>query len=766
MSRCMSLVASLLLVIAMPLAGLAAAASEKESREVLIGDAHLRLGLDRQNGTLRCISDPSGDNNQLLENSEPFALWQLTIRDGTKTRVIAADQAGPVQIQQLDERFPALRLTWDAVPLDGKQMLRVVAEVRIGQQDAPLSRWNLVVTKPQGVALKEVRFPRVAGLRPRGDERLAVPRHIGMLANNPRELLRGKDGKGQRLTWHYPAQLSMQLLAYYQTDGLGFYAAADDTRAFAKTFAMWGDVRGQIHFEMVHEPEQEAVQAGEFRLPYGVLLGTFRGDWSTATTLYRESPAARVWADRGRLRRGLTPQWVKDIGIWEWNRGRSQEVLVPAAELQKYLGAPVSVFWHWWHGCAYDAEFPEYLPPREGTEPFRAAVEKAQSQGIHSLIYMNQRLWGTTTKSWTDEGAEAYAYKGPNGKVRTEVYNVFMKAPCAPMCLGTEFWRNKYAGLATQAVHELKVDGIYMDQTCMTLPCYDATHGHIVGHGRYWTEALGLLACTIRDQCSTERRVALAGEYCGEPWLPYLDLMLNLEMSQERTAGSASPWAVVPLFQAVYHDSAVYYGSYGPLLSPPYDEKWPAEKAPPDQLSLMDRKFGRQFCMEQARSFVWGQQPTLPNFLPKLLVERAQEMDYVKRVVHVRLGAMKYLLLGTWLRPPALDVPQREIDISKIGTYIKMVESKKSVPAAIAGAWRAADGDVGIPLASIDDAPLTINLPIDAKAYGLAEDAVVYRTDHTGRQRLGELRQLGPTLRLELPPRAVWILEFRKTNSK
>jgi len=136
----------------------------------------------------------------------------------------------------------------------------------------------------------------------------------------------------------------------------------------------------------------------------------------------------------------------------------------------------------------------------------------------------------------------------------------------------------------------------------------------------------------------------------------------------------------------------------------------------------------------------------------------------VTRVVHTRLKALKYLLLGTWLRPPSLDVPQREIDISKIGTYIKMVESKKTVPVAIAGAWRAADGDVGIPLASIDDAPLTLTLPIDAKAYGLTGTAVVYRTDHAGRQRLGELRQLGPTLRLKLPPRAVWMLELCRST--
>jgi len=562
---------SQLLFIAAPFRAAALAPAPDDPSLVRIASPQLQLALDRATGTLRQLSGLPDGGNQLVDAPTPLALWQIMLRDGQKVRTIAADQAGPVQVRPLTEGPAGLRLVWDAVPLADGQTLRVEAQVRLGTQDAPLSRWDLTISKPRDVRIKGVSFPRVPGLKPRAGEMLAVPRHIGILADAPRKLLRGKDGKGQRLAWHYPAALAMQFVALYQPDGPGFYAACDDTRAFAKTFALWADGHDQVHFEVAHEPEQEAAELAEFRLPYGVLLGTFRGDWSTAAAIYRQSPTAKVWAERGRLRRGLTPDWVKQIGLWVWNRGRSEEVLVPAAEMQRHLDAPVSVFWHWWHSCPYDAGFPEYLPPREGAEPFRTAVERAQRQGIHSLIYMNQRLWGTATKSWAEEGAEAFAVKGLDGKIRTEVYNKFMNAPCTPMCLATDFWRAKYAGLATQAVIDLKVDGIYMDQTCMTLPCYDPTHGHILGHGRYWTESLGLLASTIRDQCSIERRVALAGEYCGEPWLPYLDLMLNLEMSQERTAGGASPWAVIPLFQAVYHHSAVYYGSYVPLLSPPYD---------------------------------------------------------------------------------------------------------------------------------------------------------------------------------------------------
>ena len=89
------------------------------------------------------------------------------------------------------------------------------------------------------------------------------------------------------------------------------------------------------------------------------------------------------------------------------------------------------------------------------------------------IVYMNQRLWGMTTRSWTEQRAEQFAVKDAEGTVTPEVYNTFMKVPCASMCMGTDFWRTKYAEIAAEAVCTLGVDGIYMDQACSSLACYD-----------------------------------------------------------------------------------------------------------------------------------------------------------------------------------------------------------------------------------------------------------------------------------------------------
>jgi hypothetical protein len=719
---------------------------------VRVADGKLQVGFDTATGSVRELIHDG--YNQIAESPAPLGLWQISVASGESSQELTAERAGTPKIERLSGDRAGLRLVWDKV-----ESLRVEVVIRLGQQNAALSRWELSVAKPKNVRLKQIRFPRVPSLRERASEMLAVPRELGVLNRDPRKLLQGMTGKGMRIAWAYPRPMSVQCLAFYQQDGPGFYAACDDTEGYRKEFVAWGDGKGQVHFEVLHEPEQEAAEMTEFRLPFAVVLGAFRGDWTAAAQIYRESPTAKHFTARGRFHRGMTPAWVSETGLWLWNRGRSQQVLGPATVMRKHLQAPVSILWHWWHNCPYDAGFPEYLPPREGVEPFKAALAAAERQDVRAILYMNQRLWGTQTQSWTNECADVHAVKGKDGKVRAEVYNTFMKAPCAPMCIGTRFWRDKYAGLAQEVLCELKPAGVYMDQVGCLADCYDPGHGHILGPGRYWTDGLGTLTTEIRDRTARRGPVALGGEFCGEPWIGNIDVTLALSVSHDRIGGTLV-YEPIPFFQAVYHGSTVVFGSMAGLAHPPYDEKWPQELAPPGRLTLLDRKFAQQFYLDHARTFAWGMQPMLANFLPSQLKDRAEELDFVTRMVRTRMRTLKYLLHGTWLRPPPLDVPQQEIDVAKVGTYTSLKESKRTYPVALAGAWRAPDGDVGIALASISDEKLGLCLPIDAKAYALKDGCALYRTDESGRHRMGRFEAQEPVVRLDLPPRGICVIEL------
>jgi len=245
--------------------------------------------------------------------------------------------------------------------------------------------------------------------------------------------------------------------------------------------------------------------------------------------------------------------------------------------------------------------------------------------------------------------------------------------------------------------------------------------------------------------------------------------MLSLEVSRERYA-SPDGWETIPFFNAVYHDCAITFGNYSSLTLPPYDDLWPAEFAPKEPLKLLDRKFSRQFYLEQARAFVWGQQPTVANFLPVHLTQRAEETEFATRLARIRSRTAKYLLHGTFLRPLPLNVPEGLLDMSRLSIYAGqqggLTNFQKRVSLAQAGAWRAPDGDVAVALVSIADEPLTVSLSLEAQEYGLPEAGRIYRMDETKCELMGEFSSLAATVTAVLPSRGACVLEFRAASGR
>ena len=714
---------------------------------------HLALGFEPTQGGLVHFIDASTRRDLIQSNLAAGPLWEIEFPTATGRKPITSQDAKVFRLAPLPGGQTGWRLVWQR--FDSAQELERVEATVLLDRDGPGSRWGLRLSGLNQGPPHRVHFPKLHHLSQAAGERLAIPEWLGQEHADPRGLLHDSKGGGKRLEFAYPGLLSLQCAAFYPTQGAGLYLACNDVTAYVKRVAFFGEAGGSLGCEWVHYPEADAVKRGAWVLPYQVVLGTFEGDWLTAAERYRGWATNQPWARSSRLAQGQVPAWVLNTGLWVWNRGRSPAVLAPASRLRQEAGLPVSVFWHWWHGCAYDSGFPEYLPPREGAAPFQSALEEAHGQGLHALVYMNQRLWGMTTESWGTKAAERYAVKGLNGKVQPESYNTFTNTPCASMCMGTGFWRDHYGGLAETAINQLGVDGIYMDQACTSLACYDPAHGHPLGGGTYWIGGFRLLAADIRQRArfplagaeptrgaarllARPRQPALAGEGCGEAWLPYLDLMLSLQVSKERYAGPDG-WEPIPFFQAVYHPYAVSYGNYSSLTMPPYDDLWPAASAPAEPLKLLDRKFSRQFYREQARAFVWGQQPTIANFQSEQLRERAEEIDYVIRLARLRARAAKYLLYGTFLRPPTLNAPEASIDLSRLSIYAGQQGGLKTfewrVSLALAGAWRAPDGDQALVLASLSEQSMVLNLTLPAEFAMLPGNTRVYRLDDRARPR-------------------------------
>jgi hypothetical protein len=749
---------------------------------VNLANPTLNIGLDAANGRLVKLIDTQIGLDFIGMAAPTNALWRIDLLPGCVPNMITPAMAGKFRWEYPQPYGRELKMVWEDFGLPSPNPLQVEVRVTLANHD-PLSAWSIRIQMPDPLRIEKVHFPRVPGITRQPEERLAVPLWMGQLTESPRQLLASTNNTAHRFDWSYPGALSLQCVALYRENGPGLYFSCDDTAAFPKTFAFWGDTTGQIGYEMIHYPEIDLrPQPSNYSPSYHALIGTFRGDWITAAERYRHWGTNQVWAVRSRLNRGLVPDWLLKTSLWVWNRGRSEGVVGPTLDLAKELQLPVSIFWHWWHGCPYDTGFPDYLPPREGTEHFKFALDQAHKSNVNAIVYMNQRLWGMTTRSWKRLGAARYAVEALDGKVKPEIYNTYTEQPCAAMCLATPFWRGIYASIATTAVRNLGVDGIYMDQACSSLLCYDPEHGHPPGGGTYWINGYGLLAADLRARTRPLKNLLLAGEGVGEAWLPYLDLMLALQVSRERYATTNDGWTCIPFFHAVYHPYGVIYGNYSSLTIPPYDELWPAEFAPKVPLQLLDRKFATQFYLEQARTFAWGNQPTIANYLPSQRQERGEEIQYLLKLARVRAQGVKYLLYGTFLRPPAITNSPVGFAISHLSIYAgrkgKAEAAKKTPPSKtnevagpakieapveatspplICGAWNAKDGSVGIALANITSAPQPFQM--DARQYGFRAGDRVSLIEENGRNELGPIEANGKVA-LEVGPRDAVILEF------
>jgi len=808
---------ALSLALALALGSPAAAQNARDT--VTLANARLSLSFSAKDGRLLQLTDRAGARSFLAPGGDASGVWALELYDGVQVVTPAAARrftwsrvAGPV---------PALRLVWSELGLPAAPQLRVVAMVSLAPGAAD-SDWRIALENMGSLPVERVRYPRIAAIRPIAQpgatDALAVPRWMGALAHDARALLAGKDGRGRRVEWQYPGTMSFQAVALYADGpqgGPGLYFAADDTLAYRKDFAVWGgsalpaggpndrdDVgvpaaeaaggpsapavgfvpapapapaaaalprAAVLGYEMSTLLENPRTPKSGWIMPYAGVVGTFTGDWITAAERYRDWGSRQPWARNARLTNGRVPAWLTGTAMWIWNRGRSPGVVPPALALQQALGLPVSIYWHWWHHGPYDTSFPDYLPPREGVDSFRAAVATAHAAGLHAMVYMNQRLWCTGTPTWSATGAARWAVKEKDGRVREEVYNVFDPQKCATMDVTTPFWRAKYAGMADTVVHQYGVDGVYMDQAVQSLVCWDTTHTHPLGGGNYWMEGFRLLERGIRERVADAPGRMLAGEGAGETWLPELDLMLTLQVSQERYSDPGSGWDPIPLWQAVYHPFGLTYGTYSSLSMPPYDDLWPAATAPKQPLALLDRRFRSQFYLEQARAFVWGLQPTIANFLALQLTERPDETAYMLRLARLRARLPQYFIHGRFLRPPTLKVEEAQVELSLLSIYAAQqggpTTSTGTFPAAIAGAWRAPDGRVAIAIASIVDRPQTVSFEVSPRTYGVAGSGRVVRID--GKQETTMARfSGGPVpLSLELPAGGAAVLELRRAGA-
>ena len=718
------------------------------SERVALDNGKLRLEFDRTTATLVSMVDKTSGYEFIDSTATPAPLWEVVpLVEGEQFELPTE-----VKVTKLSSR--KVRLAWRQASGEGMEL---TATVRLDKHKA-LSYWNVELRNYDGEKVKELNYPCLNNIKEIPDECVVTSNWTGRMHTTPRKHYKTISMVKQN-------RPTMQFSALYGSGASGLYVATNDKESYGKSFHyIFHDAL--TDYKMVNILEMED-DANSYCPPYDFILGAFQGDWYDAAQIYREWALQQEWAKNCRLHSGKMNPWLPKTALWMWNRGRSNNVLKEAIDLQEYVGLPVSVLWHWWHNGPYDDAFPEYLPPREGRESFVKAVAEAKAKGVNMTPYMNSIQWGESRKSWKELNIEQYVARKADGSTHAHAYNAFTKNPITPMCMSQEFWREKYSDLCDTVVNDYGCTGVYMDQACLHYWCYNKNHGHSVGGGNYWVKGYLKLVERIREKTS-EANPVLTGEGSGEDWMAHLDGFLTLEASRERMSG-LSRSSVIPLFNAVYHGYAICFGNFGGFTYPPYDEFWPEKYRSPLSETLLPATFNKQLCMEQARTFVWGTQPMIVNYHSFVREHRPQEIAYVARLARLRYAALEYLQDGKMMRTPKIDSPIEEIDIAKMSTYggakgngQTVFPFKKRVPVLYAGAWQSAEGNVAVALTNIADQEEVVRFNLAAEEYELPCSGEIYKLDENGRALYGSWSDGKIDIELPLASREAVILEFKR----
>ena len=586
----------------------------------------------------------------------PMPLFELTLCDDSGERHTLRSNEGwqQVNIRKMDGQSCLLELS-RPMPMTGGE-LSLAVEIRLmnGGDDEPCLTFTWTESKvPTGWTLERtVLLPLHFGPLSEGTF-FFYPYCSGMLCEPAKEsierMIAYPSGFGASMGWY----------ALYGEDG-GIYFAAHDPEATIKHLYM--KTTPGTGLEMWFDyPATEPVGGQSLPAPANLILAPLKGDWFDGAMRYRRWVRREAnWYPRDKMGpqgRTDSPQWMKELSLWV--NGGPSEVM----SFQRTLGVPMGFHWYCWHQIPFDNDYPHYFPARQG---FRKTVSDMQASSIYVMPYINGRLWDTRDSGTRDSLFSSLAWpcvtKQRDGSIITESYRSKeadgSDVVLGVMCPQTEVWRSKMKEVVLGLCGPVEQGGfgtkaVYMDQIAAAHPvnCFDASHGHPLGGGSWWTSAYRGMLEDIR--ASKPANVALTTESNADG---YVDLFDGFLVWQFWHNGQ------VPAFGAVYGGSIQLFG-----------RSYASTKA-------------LDFKMALAQSFVWGEQigwfkandflhsvPFITNIFP-----------FLRQVVSLRYKFSPYFYMGEMVRAPRLVGENPE----QVGNWqLEDMTQQVKNPAVMCGAW-------------------------------------------------------------------------------
>lgn len=605
----------------------------------------IRISFDAAEGGFGCL----GIENRLGGGAVAFGhaapgeagFWRLDFRRGGNERDICAlDNRSPCAERRVERSGDALVFTWKGLSPGGEKGVVDVRAMVSLTSGGDAAEWRIAVENRSGRwGLAHAEYPVISRVVRPGEASALLP------LSNWGGCVMHKYSAGHKMP--YPGGCEpVQTFAFMQ-GGAGLQFTALDGGAQEKTFDTTGlDARIAYHCP-------DAGRPGAAHGPdYAVETAAFTGGWWRAAKRYRAWAEKQKWTAKGPLaKRADFSRRIGDVGLWMCAWGAPAQVSNATERALAALGdVPLGVHWYGWHRIPFDNSYPRYFPEKPG---MRGTVDWMKRRGVLVMPYINARLWDSEISSFTN--ALSAACKMPDGKTPyIEVYG--SKRRLSPMCPATPLWREKLDGICAELMERIGVNAIYLDQVACARPagCHDASHGHPLGGGRYWTEGYRELMAPIRRRAAGNG-VALTTECVAEPYIDSFDGMLTWFQRWPRD---------VPLVQAVYSGYMVFFGS-------PQSEE--------DSLDA--------YCAMQGWDFLWG---TQPGWNGTWLFDDAhrEHLAFTLRLCRERLAHKDFFVEGELLGE--LPIPQGVPQVA--GRWRRKPGCSFRLPAAMGSVWRALDG--------------------------------------------------------------------------
>ncbi|MBQ7650744.1 MAG: hypothetical protein IJS15_07275 [Victivallales bacterium] len=494
-----------------------------------------------------------------------------------------------------------------------------------------------------------------------------------------------------------------QCFALLNTHGQSCHLEFHDTEFFYKRLFFrrcQNEMSAIVGGSFMAPLESSAPRSGA--VPYDCCVSFFNGGWYDSAQIYRNWALKQDWWANQPAHNPL-----EDICIWVWNRGLVKDAIPPVERLQDILGdRKVAIDWYWWHSNPYDTDYPNFWPPREGEDTFRAAVKRLSDKGIYSQVYVNGVCWDHDTSNWDEGGADG-AVILRDGKILERDFNKYNHHRLAWMCGEAPKFHDKISFVVGKLISS-GLSGQYLDMIggASQSLCHNPKHSHAHGGGHYCVDGFRKLLARLRRE---NPNAALTTEFANEAYMGFVDgAIICNEGAIERHGGTH--FTPIPAFNAIYHGKFVTFGNYTlPDGIPPWDPLWPDADRWQNERPW-HKLYPEQFFVEMARPVIWGAQPMVCNLKQSHFdnPELADEMRFILDSAKIYGDNRDFLYSGTMLSPDGFDCESKEIQFLQRGIFTTEKTSgvtTRRLPCILHSFWQSQDGRRALFMANITQSP-------------------------------------------------------------